>query len=398
MHVSSLRIKVTSSTASWLMQDCACAWALHAARAYSGRGSINSDKAFMEDVDQTASVEAPTNSKGSEEYQFPDKPPRGNYLCSFCGDRFSKDDLEEHKSQHCPLRPFTCQYCNHEATHQEVTKDHWPVCEKLPLPCPNKCGEEEIEQQHLKEHLAQACPLEVIKCEFSYAGCGAQLQRRLMSAHLKDNAEAHLSMVVQEVPNLKHTIQDKIEQMEKQLKLQADQIRQQESIIKMQFKTLQMLAKGKNRLVTPAVDIAVDDFKRHKRSADQWYSPPFYTHVGGYKMCLRVDTNGLCSGKGTHVSVYVYLMKGEFDDRLKWPFSGEVVVELKAAKPPHFQMIITLDDKVSSECVRRPSEERNSKGWGKPHFISHVDLQGGGFLKDNSLIFCVRKVIVKSSK
>ena len=122
-----------------------------------------------------------------------------------CGERVQRRSLEEHKSQHCPLRPFTCQYCSHKATHREVTENHWPVCEKYPLSCPNECGEEEIKQQHLKEHLEHTCPLEVIKCEFSYAGCGAQLQRRLMSAHKKENVEAHLSMlslVAQEVPQL----------------------------------------------------------------------------------------------------------------------------------------------------------------------------------------------------
>ena len=43
-----------------------------------------------------------------------------------------------------------------------------------------------------------------------------------------------------------------------------------------------------------------------------WQSPPFYTHVGGYKMCLVVDANGRDSGKGTHVSISLYMMKGEF--------------------------------------------------------------------------------------
>ena len=328
-----------------------------------------------------------------------------------CGERVQRRDLEEHKSQHCPLRPFTCQYCNHEATYQDVTKDHWPVCEKYPLPCPNECGEEEIERRHLKGHLEQSCPLEVIggaaRPELTDSGTEVELQRRLMAAHMEESMEAHLSDLAREIPKLKDMLMqqankieeqaEKIKQWEKRSKQQEEHIRRQEHVLKMQMKALQLVSKGRNGLVTPTVDILVEDFKRHKKNDDQWWSSPFYSHVGGYKMCLRVDANGLGSGKGTHVSVFVYLMKGEFDDHLKWPFSGEVVVELKnSAKPPHFQMIITLDEKVSSECVRRPSEERNSKGWGKPHFISHVDLQGGGFLKDSSLVFCIRKVLVRS--
>ena len=107
----------------------------------------------------------------------------------------SRRSLEEHKSQRCPLRPFTCQYCNHKATHQKVTKEHWPVCEKYPLTC-HECGEGEIERQHLKGHLKQTCPLEVIQCDFSYAGCGAQLQRRFMPAHMKQGIKDHLSLLL----------------------------------------------------------------------------------------------------------------------------------------------------------------------------------------------------------
>ena len=47
----------------------------------------------------------------------------GDVDCPYaCGERVQRLSLEEHKSQRCPLRPFTCQYCNHKATHQKVTK------------------------------------------------------------------------------------------------------------------------------------------------------------------------------------------------------------------------------------------------------------------------------------
>ena len=147
----------------------------------------------------------------------------GDMDCPYaCGERVQRRSLEEHKSQRCPLRPFTCQYCNHKATHQEVTKEHWPVCEKHPLPCPNECGEEKIERQHLKGHLEQTCPLEVIQCDFSYAGCGAQLQRRLMSAHMKEGMEAHLSLLSLVVPNLQTLVQQQGDLM-KQMRDQSKQ-------------------------------------------------------------------------------------------------------------------------------------------------------------------------------
>ena len=151
--------------------------------------------------------------------------------CSYaCGECVQRRNLEEHKSQHCLTRPFTCQYCNYKATFLQVTKEHWPICEKYPLPCPNECGEKEMERQHLKGHLEQTCPLEVIKCKFNYAGCGAQLQRRLMSSHVKENVEVHLSLMVQEIPKLHSIVNQQaymIKQMADQLKQARDQIKQQ---------------------------------------------------------------------------------------------------------------------------------------------------------------------------
>ena len=177
---------------------------------------------------------------GSLEQHLNDKSSSGEcrYVdvdCPYaCGERVQRRSLEEHKSQRCPLRPFTCQYCNHKATFQEVTKKHWPVCEKYPLPCPNECGEEEIERQHLKGHLEQTCPFEVIQCDFSYAGCGAQLQRRLMSAHMKEGTEAHLSLIAHKVPMLEKQHRDQIKQLEDQVKQQQDLIKQQADQIKQQ--------------------------------------------------------------------------------------------------------------------------------------------------------------------
>ena len=66
------------------------------------------------------------------------------------------------------------------------------------------------------------------------------------------------------------------------------------------------------------------DFEQYKANGTSWYSPPVYTHHQGYKIHLNVDANGFNIGKGTHVTVWVYFMRGEFDDSLKWPFRGVI--------------------------------------------------------------------------
>ena len=58
------------------------------------------------------------------------------------------------------------------------------------------------------------------------------------------------------------------------------------------------------------------------------YSPPFLTHADIYRMCLRVDAAGLLNGKGTHISAFLYFMKGENNAVLDWPCRGKFSIEL----------------------------------------------------------------------
>ena len=76
------------------------------------------------------------------------------------------------------------------------------------------------------------------------------------------------------------------------------------------------------------VELVLTEFRKHKRHSKEWYSEPFYTHPHGYKMCLRVDANGAGGAKGKYVSIFGYIMRGQFDIHLKWPFHGVVMVTL----------------------------------------------------------------------
>ena len=66
------------------------------------------------------------------------------------------------------------------------------------------------------------------------------------------------------------------------------------------------------------VEFTMTHFQQHKQNDDERYSQPFYTHPHCYKVCVNVSPNGYGSGKGTHLGVAIYLMRGEFDDCLKW--------------------------------------------------------------------------------
>ena len=100
-------------------------------------------------------------------------------------------------------------------------------------------------------------------------------------------------------------------------------------------------------------------FEQHKVDGDSWYSLPFYTHPRGHKMCLCVSANGSSAGKGTHVSVYGYLMRGEFDDHLKWPFQGDITVAMlnQLEDSNHITNTIEFTDTRDKQVVGRVSKK-----------------------------------------
>ncbi|CAG2212657.1 TRAF3 [Mytilus edulis] len=69
----------------------------------------------------------------------------------------------------------------------------------------------------------------------------------------------------------------------------------------------------------------IRDYSRRKQEAISGrtvslYSQPFYTSRFGYKMCARLYLNGDGMGKGTHLSLFFVVMRGEYDALLPWPF------------------------------------------------------------------------------
>ena len=41
-----------------------------------------------------------------------------------------------------------------------------------------------------------------------------------------------------------------------------------------------------------------------------------------------VYANGCGKGKGTHISVFTRILKGPYDEKLRWPLTGTIEVEL----------------------------------------------------------------------
>ena len=116
------------------------------------------------------------------------------------------------------------------------------------------------------------------------------------------------------------------------------------------------------------------EFSEYKKSFEVYHSQPFYTHPQGYKFCLQIDANGSYEGFGIHVSVYATLMRGEHDQHLQWPFTGEFFIEVLNWREDkgHHCMILSIFSDYGFVRIAGQQKYGQSRGW--PQFISLSSL------------------------
>ena len=131
-----------------------------------------------------------------------------------------------------------------------------------------------------------------------------------------------------------------------------------------------------------------------KNNNSDWVSTPFYTSERGYKLLLGVDANGWGgSGKGTHLSVFVYLMKGEYDEELKWPFNANITIQLLnwSDDSNHIQYTIPHHEVPVEYRTRVIEGVRAAGGMGYDQFVSHSVLNNDNsdinYINEDKLCF-----------
>ena len=113
------------------------------------------------------------------------------------------------------------------------------------------------------------------------------------------------------------------------------------------------------------------------------FSLPFYSGRYGYKMCLRLYIMGDGIGKGTHLSLFFVVMRGEFDNILQWPFTHKVTFKL-INQAGGRDIVDTFKPDPTSNAFRKPQSDMNIAS-GCPRFVSHTELEGGGFVIDDTI-------------
>ena len=259
-----------------------------------------------------------------------------------------RKDLKAHLKDNCPNRSYECPHCKQEGKHHDITTSHLERCHKVAITCPNKDCWEIFDRCDITEHLLE-CPFHMVPCKYIKIGCEEKQLRREVEDHEK-RTDCHF-----------HLAMETIHQMHKD---------------------------SEKRFIMTGFDLL-------KEIHESFYSLPFYAYSGGCKITVRVDADDDFSDEHTNVSVFVYFMKGKFDDKITWPFTGSVTVELlnQLEDRNHHQRTIKFQKGQNDGRNRRVVGER-SKEFGFPLFISHEALRYNAatncqYLKDDCLYFRV---------
>lgn len=262
----------------------------------------------------------------------------------------------------CPKQPWKCTHCTFSGSKEAESK-HISTCKMVPVKCPKKCNVGMIPRSQLDQHKL-VCPLEEVDCEYANFGCSKKLLRKDLKNHLVEGEKEHLlkmcALNLGLTQQLVKKVEEKdrqIEQLQTQLLAMKDELKQ--SMEKLQESTSSSLLTLESHLETqvkgvgdqmtkhmcsmdssidsvksclvdvqhqmdamqctlPPIEFTVTNFAALRHHKLEWRSPPFYSHHGGYKMCMGVSPNGVHKGCGTHVSLRFYKMLDLNSDSLKW--------------------------------------------------------------------------------
>jgi len=311
-----------------------------------------------------------------------------------CGKMLNSESLTRHAEAECPRRKVDCQFCKDSGEHQFITSSqHKDYCPRLPLRCPNKCKVKGVPREDMEAH-RKDCPLEIIRCEYYNIGCKETMIRRKRKKHDEDHMEDHLHMVKRRL------IETSL--MDTMLQHLTRSIGSDDRLIT-SAKWMLHITSMATLLVSGAqicpVIVKMMEFSHYKSNAYEWFSAPFYSHDGGYKLCFSINPSGSGEGKDSHLSAFIFLMRGPHDDELSWPMRERFEIKLlnQVSDGDHCVLTCSFDDTVPSSISGKVvSASRAEVGWGYPKFISIDDLSKTThdcrYLRNDCVFFQIHKL------
>ena len=120
------------------------------------------------------------------------------------------------------------------------------------------------------------------------------------------------------------------------------------------------------------------------------YSPVFYTSAAGYKLRLQLYPNGDGTAQGTHMSLYIVIMRGEYDAILKFPFPYKFIFALLDQTNNQRHIIETFTPDPNSTSFQQPRSDMNlASGITKFIPLKLLEKENNPYIHDDTMFIKV---------
>ena len=273
------------------------------------------------------------------------------------------------------------------------------------------------------------CVFVEVECEFSEMGCTTRVLRKDVLKHMEENTHKHiilmsvlgskmggsleLSLKLQEqtaeMLQMQFCRRDKefqrrLDGLERKLEMKNKELADMEQKLKLKDRETQQLLQTSEKVLKRRIaeleynlegrgpfHFIMPNFTRLKANNTEWYSPPFYTHPGGYRLSLRVETKWYGSDKVERLAWCLYTEPGEYDELLRWPRqSPNCYIQLLNHCTGKWKRYLSC----GAATFKKPSPARQCTDcW---HAIPHAYLEytenNIQYLKDDCLHFRIVKI------
>jgi len=127
------------------------------------------------------------------------------------------------------------------------------------------------------------------------------------------------------------------------------------------------------------------------------HSDGFYTSPFGYRMCIRINLNGIESGFNKYIALFIHFLHGDYDDIVEWPFRGRITLSILdqtedgsaaggSSSVERMHIVESLDSKPDLLAFNRPTGSRNHKGFGYKEFAPIGILSDSRYVRNGTMI------------
>ena len=291
------------------------------------------------------------------------------YCENKCGQRIARNRLKAHMVNTCAKRVVNCKYCVKSYT-ADALQGHQIMCPKFPVPCPNRCGEN-CRREEMERHLVR-CEAGAVGCPHKKAaGCSWTGHPSVVDQHLLDNKDYHMDLLLQKTRNQAEYI-DRLKQELERANINKDGI--------LIWKIKDFEAKMEEAKASEGLELV---------------SLPFYTSACGYRLQASLFLAGNGAGEGTHMSIYIKVVPGEYDNILKWPFKHTISFTLIDQDPCRQSAVNIVESFIpdpnwANFARASKVEDPDQLGFGFPKFVPHGMLDLRQYVKEDTLFIKIR--------